>query len=264
MNPADLSPESINAALDRAAPLFAELDRWYDRLPATRCHCDTPGLCCTLIPQTTFVEALRWLAAIRENPRPLELVKGFASHFLTNPVVHGGCPFLNAGGCGIYPQRSFACRAYGMWSRQAGLTRTRQSRQAKKQLAAQWQRMGVQLPEQAIVWEPDYCDKVEILAAEQPKDSHLLAILKEVYALDDGLGELKNAYEQACHSDFSFFIACLVWGQRKAVLAKITVIRELAASSSQTKLQRLLQQITPETITPLLGPVSGFQFPVSS
>jgi len=264
MNPAAPSPESIPAALDRAAPLFTELDRCYQRLPATRCHCDTPGLCCTLIPETTFVEALRWLAAIRDSTKPLDLVRGFASHFLTNPVVHGGCPFLDAGGCGIYPQRSFACRAYGMWSRQAGMGRTQQSRQAKKQLAAQWLRLGVQLPEQAIAWEPDYCDKVAIVDAKRPKDGDLLAILKRVYALDDRLGDLKNGYEQACHSDFSFLIASLIWGQRKAMLAKMTVIRELAVSSSQTKLQGILQQITPEKIKPFLGHVSRSQFPVSS
>jgi Fe-S-cluster containining protein len=243
----------IGKALNAAEPLFEPLQTHYRDLPETICDCRQPGICCSLIPETTLIEAFQWLAVIRQHSHPEELLRRFAAHFLTNPVRRNGCPFLDKGRCTNYPQRSFACRAYGLWSHRTGAERTAESKAAKRQLAAQWARMGIHIAEQSIAWEPDYCTGVTACTDRPPTDQRLLAILGKIYALDGRLPELKSWYEQSCHSDFSFFIACLLWGQRKATLAKLTVIRELTSLSCQDKLERLLGQVTAAAAAAVLG-----------
>jgi hypothetical protein len=240
-----IPPAELARALSAAAPRFETLEALYRRLPDTRCECDTPGRCCVFLPEMTLVEALAWIRRIGElaAPRRSALIRGFAAYFLTNPARFPGCPFRLEGKCGIYPQRTFACRAYGIWRKAAGAERTRRSREDKQRLKGMWQRYGIELPEDPAAREIDYCGKVRELGPRSADDRQLIDILQEIYDLDDGLGPLRERFEGDCHSDFSFFITALVLGQRQAVLGKFAVIKELVQQGSDTRLQKLLARV---------------------
>ena len=101
----------VQNALQKASPLFDELHRLYDRLPATACECDRPGKCCVFMPEMTFVEALNWIRIVFEAPAAerRRLLRRFIAFYMTSPVAASGCPFLDdTGGCANYPYRSFA------------------------------------------------------------------------------------------------------------------------------------------------------------
>ena len=95
------------------------------------------------------------------DPEKVDTIRRFMRFYLTNPVDHSGCPFLDQGVCGIYKFRTFACRAYGLWSRQIGDNRTENSRQGRSALIEQWKRLGLELPAERVEFEIDYCDRVE-------------------------------------------------------------------------------------------------------
>lgn len=118
-----------------AGPLFTKLQDLYRSLPATHCQCENPGVCCIFLPEMTGLEALQWIWIIQEMPNSERIVmlRKFIEFYLTTPVRHFGCPFRTMGGaCSIYQFRPFACRAYGLWSKEMGRLRTRESRKRKK------------------------------------------------------------------------------------------------------------------------------------
>ena len=240
-----IPPAELARALSAAAPRFETLESLYRRLPDTRCECDTPGRCCVFLPEMTLVEALAWIRHISEfdAPRRIELIRRFAAYFLTNPVRFPGCPFRQEGRCGVYPRRSFACRAYGIWRREAGAERTRRSRADKRRLKGMWRRHGIELPEDPAAREIDYCGNVRVIGRRPAGDRQLMAVLEEIYNLDNGFGALRACFEGGCHSDFSFFITALVLGQRQAVLGKFAVIKELVQQDGETRLQKLLRRV---------------------
>src|SRR5210317_30272 len=110
--------KEINAAIYDVKPLFLELQVLYGCLPETGCQCEQPGVCCAFLPEMTWVEALQWTGLILEMPTEARtrILQKFLEFYLTNPIRSAGCPFLENGHCGIYESRSFACRAYGLWS----------------------------------------------------------------------------------------------------------------------------------------------------
>jgi Fe-S-cluster containining protein len=245
-----ITPTDIESALQQAEPLFSKIQNLYGHLPDTRCECETPGQCCVFIPEMTWLEALQWIAEIRRRPRieRAALVRKFVEFYLTNPVRSASCPFLVDGGCGVYPQRTFACRAYGIWSRKSGRRKTEENRAAKRKLLEAWKQFGVELAPDAIISEMDYCARVEVCAAKRPSDPKIFAILEKVYRLDSALAESGKCFEGVYHSDFSFLMAALVLGSRKAVLGKFGVIKEIVQKGTDTRLRKFLDKITPENL----------------
>lgn len=245
-----ITPRDIEAALHRAEPLLTEIQNLYNQLPDTRCECQTPGQCCVFIPEMTWLEALQWIAEIRRRPRieRVALIRKLVEFYLTNPVRPSHCPFLTNGSCGTYHQRTFACRAYGIWSHKTGRRKTKENRKAKIELLEAWKKFGVELPPEAITAEMDYCDQVEVCAARQPSDDKIFAVLEKVYRLDLDLADSRGRFERIYHSDFSFLMASLVLGSRKAVLGKFAVIKEIVQKGSDTRLMKFLGKIRPENL----------------
>ena len=167
-----ITKEDLVSALKTVEPLFEKLDTVYARLPETRCDCDQPGTCCRFLPEMTTLEALRWTKVLLDLPDDelVEKIRKFVVFYFSNPVKITGCAFLNEGGCTIYPQRTFACCAYGIWSQKMGRNRTRESRKDKENLRAMWKRFGIELPKEIVDFEIDYCTHVESLGKKPITD----------------------------------------------------------------------------------------------
>jgi Fe-S-cluster containining protein len=242
--------EELHAALETARPLFDELQRLYQRLPGTVCQCDQPGVCCTYLPEMTAVEAMQWIDVLRARSvgDGAATLRRFVEFYLTNPIRHQGCPFRVDGLCSIYAVRSFACRAYGMWSRAVGRSRTASSRKAKHELLAMWKRYGIDLPADRVVFEIDYCHQVRVCSPRPLSDQRLLDLLGRVYALGQPLAAFQKAFEEHYHSDISFLIASLALGPKKALLGKFAVIQELAQKGTDQRLHKMLSMVKPEAL----------------
>ena len=240
----------LNTAIRKAGPSLESLQGLYQQLPQTGCHCEQPGVCCAFLPEMTWLEALQWIGCIQQMPDDAraKMLHKFLEFYLVNPVRSSGCPFLQNGACGIYELRPFACRAYGLWSPEYGKARTQESRKDRKALRRMWQNFGLELPPQTVESEIDYCDQVSCATEKSVSDSQLMDILQQVYGLDQALAELQAKFEAEYHSDFSFLIASLALGYRKAVLGKFAVIKEMVQLGTRERLEQMLGKATAEVL----------------
>jgi Fe-S-cluster containining protein len=247
-----ISNGEIIEAAHKAQPVFEKIQSLYQQLPETICACEEPGTCCAFLPEMTLMEALQWFRVMQQMPdaERVALIRKFVEFYLTNPIRHIGCPFLSDGHCGIYEFRSFACRAYGLWSKSMGQERTQQSRAGKMKLVKMWQRYGIEMAPAAIFDEMDYCDQVGCKADMKISDNRLMAVLQEIYLLDNELADLQTKFENEYYSDFSFLITSLALSTKKAVLGKFAVIKELSRSGTDKRLKNLLSQIKPDKLIP--------------
>lgn len=207
----------------------------------------TPGGCCIFLPEMTGVEALQWVWIIQRmsDPERIVTLRKFVEFYLTNPVRHLGCPFRTAeGACSIYQFRPFACRAYGLWSQKMGRFRTMESQKNKKALRRRWRKFGIELPANLVEFEMDYCDKVQIRPGTSLEDAYLTGILLRIYKLGMSLGRMQERFETEFRSDFSFLIASLALGHKKAVLQKFAVIKELVQKGTDKRLQTAREKVT--------------------
>jgi hypothetical protein len=62
------------------------------------------------------------------------------------------------------------------------------------------------------------------------------------------LAELQTKFEAEYHSDFSFLIASLALGYRKAVLGKFAVIKEMVQRGTEERLEQMLGRATAEVL----------------
>lgn len=244
-----LNLKELKAAIDTAKPLFTELQKLYCEIPVTDCHCENPGICCAFIPEMTLIEALQWLWVVqnKEAAERNRIVRHLVRFYLSNPLRHLGCPFLENGCCGIYEFRTFACRAYGLWSQEMGVKRTNQSRDAKTALLAMWRQYGVSLPPDKVSFEIDYCRNVKNVGKDI-SDEQLINILQNIYSFDRNMAELQSIFENEYHSDFSYLITSLVLGQKKALLHKFAVIKELVKSNTDARLNSILSNVLPQDL----------------
>ncbi len=241
-----ITRESLSAALKTASPLFESMDRRYDRMPETRCRCDTPGVCCRFLPEMTFLEALRWIDVIgkMEADRREEILRRFVAYYFVSPARIRYCPFLEDSACAIYPHRAFACRAYGAWSRRMGRRRTEQSRGERSALIKTWRRFGVTLPAEVVDAELPYCDRVAVQGTgPAPGDDELLGILREVYGLGEPLSDLQDTFETVYQSDISLLVTALALGLKKALVEKFGVIKEITGTGETRRLDRVMGKI---------------------
>jgi Fe-S-cluster containining protein len=245
-----INANELHISIQTAKPLFSDLQVHYGNLPPTQCTCPKPGVCCAYLPQMTLIEALQWVDIVRQLPdsENIDIIRLFMRFYLTNPVQHTGCPFLNQDMCGIYKFRPFACRAYGLWSRQTGGRRTEQSRQERKRLLEQWNRLGLELPAEMVEFEINYCDQVECTPRSGVTDDGLITILEDIYKLDQNLPEFQKEFEEAYYSDFSFLMTSLVLGVRKSILVKFAVIKEIVNQGSSKRLEDMLDKVTPDVL----------------
>ena len=240
----------LKTAINKATPMLESLQRLYQRLPETGCQCEQPGVCCAFLPEMTWLEAVQWTGLIQKMPADAraKILQKFLEFYLTNPIRRAGCPFLENGACGIYELRPCACRAYGLWSPEFGKVRTQKSRQDRKVLRQMWQKFGLELPPQTVEFEIDYCDRVRCADEKSMSDSQLMDILQQIYGLDQALAELQTKFEAEYHSDFSFLIASLALGYRKAVLGKFAVIKEMVQQGTEERLDQMRGRVTSEVL----------------
>lgn len=248
-----ISNKEIREAVNKAQPVLAKIHSLYRKLPETTCNCEEPGACCAFLPEMTMMEALQWFQVIQQMPEieRVSLIRKFVEFYLTNPIRQMGCPFLSKGDCGIYEYRTFACRAYGLWSNPLGVERTQKSREGKILLIKMWQRYGIEIAAEAIVEEMDYCNQVGCKLDIKISDNQLMANLEEIYLLDHELTGLQTKFEYEYYSDFSFMISSLALGNKKAVLGKFAVIKELCREGTDKRLERLLSHINLDGFNPM-------------
>lgn len=247
-----ISKTELQEAAHKAQTVFEKIQSLYRQLPETTCACEEPGTCCAFLPEMTLMEALQWFRVMQQMPDAERgaLIRKFVEFYLTNPIRLIGCPFLSEGHCGIYEFRTFACRAYGLWSKTMGQERTQQSREEKVMLVKMWQRCGIEMAPEAIADEMDYCDQVGCKSDMKVSDNRLMAILQEIYLLDNELADLQTKFENKYYSDFSFLITSLALSTKKAVLGKLAVINELSRAGTDKRLENLLSQIKPDKLIP--------------
>jgi Fe-S-cluster containining protein len=240
----------FETAVNKAAPWLKNLQGLYRQLPETRCQCEQSGVCCSFLPEMTWMEALQWSKAIQQMSADARtrILQKFLEFYLTNPIRPAGCPFLENGACCNYELRPFACRAYGLWGPEFGKVRTQKSRQDRKALLQMWLKFGLKLPPGMVEFEIDYCDKVRCATEKRMSDSQLMDVLQQIYGLDQALPDLQTKFEVEYHSDFSFLIASLVLGYRKAVLGKFAVIKEMVKQGTEKRLEQMLDRIKPEML----------------
>ena len=240
----------LQTAINESAPLLKSLQSLYQRLPETRCQCEQTGVCCAFLPEMTWMEAIQWSRVIQEMSAGARagILQKFLEFYLTNPLRQAGCPFLENGTCSIYELRPFACRAYGLWGPELGQERTRKSRHDRTALLQMWQKFGLELPPETVEFEIDYCDRVRCATEISISDSQLMDILQQIYGLDQALPGLQTKFEAEYHSDFSFLIASLILGYRKAVLGKFAVIKEIVTQGTAERLQQFLAKVTDQEI----------------
>jgi Fe-S-cluster containining protein len=249
-----LTIEDIKGALINGRNSFDDLQTHYRRLPSTRCECETPGVCCRFMPEMTFLEVLQWIDAMSRLPadRRSALICQFVLFYLITPLRQPGCPFLGKGGeCTIYRERPFACRAYGLWGTTTGQARTEQHRDGKKAIILNWRNLGIQIQEDAVAFEMDYCTRVHSNADRSLTDNDIMAVLNDVYALDDSVGIWRDQFETNYHSDFSYLLTAMLFGARKAVLSKIAVIKEIAEMGTDRRLHKYLSQMDDQPLSKL-------------
>jgi hypothetical protein len=198
----------------------------------------------------TFAEALQWMDVIRRlaPPRRADAVRRFIEFYATCPLHRGGCPFLEEGRCSVYPQRPFACRAYGLWSMETGRRRTLENRASRNALIRQWKHYGVELPPEKALVEMDYCAAVRCHPTGLATDQGLIDVLAKIYELDRSFWPLSGSFENHYHSDFSFLLAGMLLGDRKAVLGKFAVIKDLARKQPNGRLEAILSHARVELV----------------
>lgn len=243
-----LSRKNIQKHVGENRHLFPKLQEIYNSLPKTHCQCDSPGVCCTTMPEMTVVEALQWLDVIGDMDAEIKLqtLCAFLTFYLTTPFTRPGCPFLQNSQCTNYRYRTFGCRAYGLWSVEIGNRRTSQNRANQQQVLEIWQKMGVDLPPEKVGAEIDYCDSVVPLGKTAVNDENLFSQLQKVYALSSSLVELQQQFESEYHSDFSYLIASLLFRPKKVLLGKFAVVKELHGKGTDSRLQKFLSKVTVE------------------
>ncbi|MFW2364851.1 MAG: YkgJ family cysteine cluster protein [Desulforhopalus sp.] len=243
-----LTRKTIKENVEKTRHLFPELQELYKNLPATQCRCETPGVCCTTMPEMTVVEALQWLDVLgqMEPEVKLQTLRGFLTFYLTTPLLRPACPFLENNQCRNYNHRSFACRAYGLWSVSIGNNRTIENRSNQDKILEIWKKMGVDMPPEKVGAEIDYCDRVVQTGKPVVDDETLFKQLKKVYALSSSLPELQQQFESEFHSDFSYLVASLLFSSKKVLLGKFAVVKELHEKGTDSRLQKFLSKVTVE------------------
>ncbi len=236
--------------MEPAASRAAALDALYASLPDTNCLCDSPGVCCTFLPEMTALEAFRWLKRIYDlGPEAgTEATKRFVEFYLTSLARLGHCPFLDGGRCTAYDIRTFACRAYGLWSPKLGEERTEKSRDDKRAFRRMWKKFGLEVPKEVVEFEIDYCSEVSHEPGKRVNDDLLMDVLGKVYRLSRSMGDFQSRFEEDYHSDFSFLVSSLALGKREALMAKMLITKEILDAGTDRNLRRTLEMISPEKL----------------
>lgn len=227
-----------------------QLSAQYKRLPATRCRRKTH--CCSMLPEMTFVETLaifRRVVAMESVERLAFLMK-ISRYFFLNAAQITACPFLDDQTCRVYQDRFFGCRAYGLWSSAHYHKIATGSQTTKRYFQKQWLQLGVRLPRAVVNFQMPYCLDVQTVEGVDLNDAALVHIADALESVSRQFSEAHQVFQQNYFSDFSFLVAALLFGHRRAVQIKFDVVKEFLDTGNAKKLDRILKGAVDPCVQP--------------
>jgi Fe-S-cluster containining protein len=232
----------IDKLIRQSAARRKELAQIYRQLPQTRCQRKT--YCCSMLPEMTLIEALAILGqmAVMNSEERLALLKKISSYFFLNAVRISACPFLDGNTCLVYEIRFFGCRAYGLWSPEHYHRVAARSQAAKKYLQQQWQALDVKLPQEVIDFTVPYCPDVQAVESVALSDVDLVEKAAAVESISLYFSDAHQSFHKNYYADFSFVVAAMHYGHRRAVHIKFDVVKEIVQTGRSKKLSPLLDE----------------------
>ena len=232
----------IEKLIRQSAARRKDLAQLYRQLPATRCQRKT--YCCSMLPEMTLIEALVILEQMTVmNPvERLALLKKISSYFFLNAARISTCPFLDEDTCQVYENRFFGCRAYGLWSPEHYHKVAARSQAAKKYLQQQWQALDVKLPREVVDYTVPYCLDVQTVENVAIHDADLAEKASAVESISLYFSEAHQSFRENYYADFSFLVAAMHYGQRRAVQIKFDVVKEIVQTGHSQKLNPILNE----------------------
>jgi len=233
----------IKELLQNSAPLLQKLNATYALLPSTQCRRQVH--CCSLLPETTLVEALAVIKRLTEMAPAIRerLVQKIIRYFFINPVEITSCPFLKDQDCLIYNVRFWGCRTYGLWSQAYYEKLAGQDRQAKIHLQQQWKNLGISLPQKVVDFKVPYCRHVEMLENREIDDKMLLQVSEKIETLSKQFSYRHQSFHQQYYSDLSFLFSTLVFGFTEAVKMKFAVVSDIINTGNRNRLDQLIEEL---------------------
>ena len=238
-----LSKDVISTMLKNCRHQLQQLEELYNCLPSTTCRRQTH--CCSMLPEMTFVEALGAIQRLVDMPPIIRqpVIQQIIRYFFINPAKITACPFLNNQNCRIYEDRFFCCRAYGLWSPEYYGKISALSREAKNNLQQQWKALGITLPKTVINFQVPYCLFVKTKDNIEIDDKMLLKISDEIERLSQHYSQWHQLFRQEYFSDLSFLLAALLFGLKRALQIKFSVVRDWIMTGDGTKLNIIVEEL---------------------
>ena len=239
----EMSREVIGSMITENRQLLRELHETREQVPRT--ICDRRTCCCSLLPESSFLEFLQLLEAVgrMESKERQGVISKTAAYYFLNPIDRGSCPFLSGTDCLVYEIRPFTCRAYGLWSKEFYDRQAEISRQAKMQVVAGWKALGIDLPGNILSFRQEYCLNVKACDRVPYDDAFLNDIWAEILTLDARFAPYDSLYRERYFSDLSFALISLVIGTQRALVEKVRIVKEAVISGTRTKLRRIMDEI---------------------
>ncbi|MEW6328006.1 MAG: YkgJ family cysteine cluster protein [Thermodesulfobacteriota bacterium] len=250
----EMGREVIDSMITESRQLLRALHETREQVPRT--ICDRRTCCCSLLPESSFLEFLQLLEAVgrMESNERQGVISKIATYYFINPIERRSCPFLSGTDCLVYEIRPFTCRAYGLWSKEFYDRQAEMSRQAKMQVVAGWKALGIDLSGNVLDFRQEYCLNVKTCDGVQYEDAFLNDIWAEILTLDAKAAPYDSLYRERYFSDLSFALISLVIGPQRALVEKVNVVKEAVISGTRTKLRRILDEILQNmerTLSPL-------------
>ena len=111
--------------------------------------------------------------------------------------------------------------------------------------------MGVMLPKAVIEFHVPYCEQVKTADGSQIEDEMLFQVSERIERLSESFSQWHHAFCQRYFYDMSFFLTSLAFGFTPAVQMKFTVVRDLVATGSKTRLKTILKEL-PDLFTVMI------------
>lgn len=238
-----ISTQVVQDLLDKSIYEINRLKDIYAVIPAS--HCRRRALCCKLLPEISFIEALaaiHHLSKINANER-LRMSQALVHYFFLNSVSITACPFLKNRNCLIYQRRFFGCRAYGLWSRNYYNELTASSQELKHYNQKQWKMLGISLPQEIINFQVSYCPYVVADKGISVCDTDLLQVSDEIEKLSKHLAPWHESFCNIYFSDLSFLTASLIFGLKEAIQMKFIFVKEYIKTENQRLLSEIIGEI---------------------
>ena len=164
-------------------------------------------------------------------------------YFFLNPVEILSCPFLQGQNCLIYQDRFFGCRAYGLWSREYYQEKAKRSQKAKLLNQQQWQRLGVQLPQEVVDFHLDYCPHVEPEGNVAVNDVLLEQTSDMIESISGQLTPWHGQFRQEYFVDLSFLLTSISLGLQQAIQLKFEIVRHILNTGSQEEVEDIVDKL---------------------